>query len=188
MDKVPNISATQSSPVACPSCGSHDLTSSDVIEQFQYGNGTDVKTLSAGITVRQCHSCGLSFTTEDASEAKHDAICRHLGVFTPKEVRMVRERHDLSQADFAILTKIGTASLSRWEGGLVIQNQANDYYLYLLTFKDNIDRLRDRVRRGIRPEIEVTKHFVPKFRCISEADAERLSREADHFELYLEAA
>ena len=101
---------------------------------------------------------------------------------------MVRERHALSQADFAILTKIGTASLSRWESGLVIQNQANDYFLYLLTFKDNIDRLRDRVRRGIRPETVSTKDFVPRFRCISDADIERLNREAGHFELYLEAA
>lgn len=187
MDKVSKtnvIPFTKSPRIGCPSCGSHELTTSNEIEEFQYGTGADTAILSSEITVHHCPSCGTSFTSEDANVARHEAVCRHLGVFTPQEVRAVREKNNLNQAEFANLTKIGTASLSRWESGLLIQNKAYDNYLYLLAFVDNIQRIRDRSLPTLAPD---ATPFKPKFRCIDDEDYDRLNREAKHFELYAEA-
>ena len=37
---------------------------------------------------------------------------------------------------------LGIATVSRWERGVLIQNEANDRFLRLLQFPDNVDRLR----------------------------------------------
>ncbi|MBF0462526.1 MAG: helix-turn-helix domain-containing protein [Magnetococcales bacterium] len=122
------------------------VSSTSEVESFQYGDQEDAAMLSVSVRVYHCAACDLSFTTEEASESRHEAVCRHLGILTPTEVRGVRERCKLSQADFAELSKIGKASLARWERGALFQNQANDNLLYLLTFDDNVVRLRERAR------------------------------------------
>jgi len=72
-------------------------------------------------------------------------VCRHLGVMTPRDVEAVRTRLRMTRAAFADLTRLGEASLARWEKGLLIQNPANDQLLYLLLFPENVERLRSRV-------------------------------------------
>jgi DNA-binding transcriptional regulator YiaG len=64
---------------------------------------------------------------------------------TPREVEAVRTRLRMTRAAFADLTRLGEASLARWEKGLLIQNPANDQLLYLLLFPENVERLRSRV-------------------------------------------
>ena len=179
-----------STSVECPSCGSNHVSEANEIEHFQYGDKENAQILSVLISVHHCASCGFSFTTEDASELKHDAVCRHLGVMTPNEVRGVRERYGLSQADFAELSKIGKASLARWESGSLIQNQANDNFLYLLTYEDNFKRLRDRTRLpdGVGGSIANVVPFRPKFRSLPQSDMERLQLEAKRFVLFPVAA
>ena len=50
----------------------------------------------------------------------------------------------MTRLGFAELTKFGEATLGRWERGALIQNAANDQFLYLLRFAENVDRLRTR--------------------------------------------
>ena len=174
----------------CPSCGSNKVTSVSEIEQFQYGDKADSVMLSASISVHHCTSCGFSFTAEDASESRHEAVCRYLGVLTPIEVLEVREHYKLSQAEFSELSKIGKASLARWESGVLIQNQANDNLLYLLTYDDNFARLRERARPRKADSKELLMNvirFIPKFRSIPAEEVEHLQREAERFELFPEA-
>ena len=174
-------------PIECPSCGAGNVASVNEVEHFKYGEKEDAPTLSALICVHHCASCDFSFTTEDASESRHEAICRYLNVLTPTEVREVREHYALSQADFAELTKIGKASLGRWETGVLIQNQANDNLLYLLTFHDNFTRLKDRVRldRSVSTKLPLAPfQFQPKFRALPEADVQNLQRDAEVFQLF----
>ena len=80
---------------------------------------------------------------------EHDAVCRHLGRMTPEEVASVRERGGFSQAEFAKLTRLGEATISRWERGALIQNAANDQLLYLLQFPHNVAALRERRQQPI---------------------------------------
>src|ERR1051326_2679799 len=44
--------------------------------------------------------------------------------------------------EFARLTRLAEDSIRDWENGTVIQNAAYDRFLYLLTFPENVARLR----------------------------------------------
>lgn len=171
----------------CPSCGGSNVSTANKLEHFQYGDKENAPMLSALVCVYHCVSCDFSFTTEDASELRHEAVCRYLGVLTPHEVRKVRERYELSQSDFADLSKIGKASLARWESGVLVQNHANDNYLYLLSFLDNVERLKDRGRSRKKSSDNLVTNVVvfrPKFRSIPEAEVEQLQSVAERFQLF----
>jgi transcriptional regulator with XRE-family HTH domain len=71
---------------------------------------------------------------------------------TPAEIRAIRrEAGALSRAQFARITRLGEATIGRWERGELIQNRANDQLLYLLTFPENVTRLRNRERKDESP-------------------------------------
>lgn len=108
---------------------------------FTYGAGASAVELKATLPVRVCNSCGFEFLDHEAETLQHEAICAHLGVLTPKEIRGIREMHGMSRARFAKLTGLGEATLNRWENAILIQNTGNDRYLRLLSWRDNIQRL-----------------------------------------------
>jgi putative zinc finger/helix-turn-helix YgiT family protein len=130
--------------MTCAACGAKTIRTIYETDTFLYGEGSQAVALNASIPVRLCDSCGFRFTDDVADEARHLAICRHLRVMTPSQIVSIRKRYDLSRAEFARLTRIGEASLARWENGEFIQNPANDSLLYLLSFSDNVERLRSR--------------------------------------------
>jgi putative zinc finger/helix-turn-helix YgiT family protein len=125
----------------CPDCGCNDLSETLRNEEFQYGLGGDVVTLSAVVPIICCRECGFEFTDYRAEEVRHETVCRHLGVLSPREIVEVRESIGLTRAEFAALGGFGIASLQRWETGALIQNQANDRLIYLLQFTANRQRL-----------------------------------------------
>ena len=173
--------------IDCPSCGSSNLSSETIKEEFQYGNNDDAVMLYASIPVHHCASCDFSFTTDEASNIKHEVVCRHLCVLTPTEVRGVRDQYGFSQIEFSALSKIGRASIARWENGVLIQNQANDNLLYLLSFSDNVSRLNERARLRNACSAELTPNVIPflrKFRTIPDDEITRLQPVADRFELF----
>ena len=139
-----NVVHFASEPLRCASCGASSVGTEMVLEEFAYGTGEDSVQLSATVPLRTCRDCGFQFTDHHAEDARHDAVCRHLGVMTPREVEAVRARLGMTRAAFADLTRLGEASLARWEKGLLIQNPANDQLLYLLRFPENVERLRSR--------------------------------------------
>ena len=118
--------------VSCPLCGTDEVRTMWKRHVFDYGSGGSVAELSVDVPVRSCASCELEFLDEPAEVLKHEAICRHLGVLTPAEIRRTREDHGMSRVAFAQVTGLGEASLNRWENGLNIQTHANDRYLRLL--------------------------------------------------------
>jgi putative zinc finger/helix-turn-helix YgiT family protein len=125
----------------CPDCDGENIQSSVKDETLEYGDGKDAIKLNVSIPVQTCSDCGFMYTDDDADMIRHEAVCRHLGVMTPDEVSSIRKNYGMSRAEFSRVTKIGEASLNRWENGLLIQSAANDRYLYLSSFKENIDRL-----------------------------------------------
>jgi putative zinc finger/helix-turn-helix YgiT family protein len=129
----------------CIECGGARLIERVREQSFAYGPAGDQVMLTASMPVFICEDCGYESFDERGEAARHDAVCRHLGVQTPEEVRMTRERTGLSRAEFCQLTGFGPASLQRWESGMVVPNASSDRLIFLLRCPDNIERLRKRV-------------------------------------------
>ena len=128
----------------CPGCSSRNVESQMVNTSFPYGEGESSVTLAVTLRAFHCRDCGLEYVDSSAEDLKHKAICRHLGVFSPLEIESIRDKLGMSRARFAQVTKIGEATLGRWERGALIQNAAYDQFLYLLTFPENVVRLLNR--------------------------------------------
>ena len=123
-------------------CGTSGLKTELVQYPFIYGTGSDAVELSADVPVHTCSRCRVSFTGEEAEIARHNAVCRHLEVLTPGEIRAIRHFHGMSRTAFACLTGLGEASLARWERREVIQSTSSDRYLRLVSDPAIFRRLR----------------------------------------------
>ena len=128
--------------LVCPDCGKSELETIRQKHNFTYGVGTTAEKITAVLPFRHCPGCGLRFLDHEGEEAMHEAFCRHLGVMTPSEIKKLRQSYGLSRKEFAQLTRFGEAPIARWERGALIQNAANDQLLRLLSFPENLARLR----------------------------------------------
>jgi DNA-binding transcriptional regulator YiaG len=140
-----------SSSVVCPNCELPTINTAFQTERFPYGEGPDAVELSAVVPVKTCTSCGFKYSDDSAEHLYHEAICRHLGVMCPDDVVALREGYGLTRPEFAKITRLGVATLARWERGELIQNAAYDQFLYLLRYPENIDRLRRRKIQTAEP-------------------------------------
>ena len=166
----------------CPNCDSNRVETSIEEDVFTYGNGPKAVELRAAIPFRTCKDCQFEYTDAVAEDLRHEAVCRHLGVMTPKEIINLRKRQGLTRAEFAQRSRIGEASLARWETGEFIQTQANDNYLFLLGFPENMDRIMKRVSRSeVEPEVKERRRGV--FRALFGSKVEETRVEALAFEL-----
>lgn len=161
----------------CPDCGNTNVETSNEDYSFTYGTGSDAVQLSARVAVMHCIDCDFSFLGSDSEEACHEVICQHLGVMTPHQVKALRKFYKYSQAQFSSVSKIGAATLSRWERGTLVQGLAYDNYLYLLGFTDNIDRLNNRNNAQTPGPLPAFKAEKPSFRKLV-LTKELLDREA----------
>jgi len=143
------VAAFRDRDLSCAGCGSKRIVTEAIDHRFPYGQEDSAVELSARIPVRRCEECGDEFLDDEAEDLMHEAVCRHLHVMTPSEVRAIRQQcGGLSRAEFARVTKLGEATIGRWERGQLIQNAAYDQLLHLLTFPENLIRLRNRVERA----------------------------------------
>lgn len=148
----------------CGECGSERIRTSREIYKFPYGVGADTVELSCEVPVRNCADCGFSFIDGETEDICHEEVCKHLGVMSPSQIKSLRGLYELTQAQFSEVTKLGEATLSRWERGVVIQNQAYDNYLYLLGFEKNLQRVRKRGESHEQIEPAVERVEMPQFR------------------------
>ena len=136
----------------CPQCGERSITTYLHHDTFTYGSGDTAATLEVvELPVRRCGACEVEFLDHEGQRLRHDAVCRHLGVLTPGEIRDIRKKLNMTRAAFAEITGLGDATLNRWENGAVIQNRANDRYLRLLACPGVMDRLHDLIARDGSP-------------------------------------
>lgn len=140
--------------IVCPVCGKGVLESRTLTERFDYGEGEEkVPVVAENVPIRVCSHCQETFSGPEAARIRYLAICRALGLLTPDEIRTIRERFGPSQADFARLTGIGEATISRWERGRLLQNKAMDRYVRLLAANpDNVRLLRGPPPYPVRPD------------------------------------
>ena len=85
---------------------------------------------------------------QDSKRLGEDAIAiyrRKHGLLSADEIRAIRERFDLTQADLARLLRLGANTVSRWESGRNVQSAAMDMLLRLIRdVPGSIPYLRDR--------------------------------------------
>ncbi len=82
----------------------------------------------------------------DARRLSEDAVAlyrRKHGLVSAQEIRALRERFGLTQAELARLLRLGANTLSRWEAGRNAQSEAMDTLLRLVRdLPGTIDYLR----------------------------------------------
>jgi len=139
-----DTSSTHDSKELCIECGSAKLIERKREQSFAYGAPSDQVILTASMPVFTCADCGYEFFDERGEVARHEAVCRHLGVQTPEEVRRTREGTGLTRLEFCQLTGFGSASIQRWECGAVVPNASSDRLIFLLRYADTVERLRQR--------------------------------------------
>ena len=164
---------------SCPVCGRGGIATTWNIHGFDYGTGESVVGLQARVPVHRCGTCEFEYLDEEAERLKHTAICEHLGVLPPNEIRRIREDYGMTRAAFARVTGLGEASLNRWENGLSIQTHANDRYLRLLARPENMSRLQEFTATRF-PETRVTGVLAGKFRVVEVTDVLRREQAAFH--------
>lgn len=125
----------------CPQCDSVSVTTTWHHDVFDYGSGESAVKLHVDLPVRRCASCDFEFLDHEGHWLRHEAVCRHLGVLSPDEVRGIRNRYEMKRSEFAQVTGLGEATLNRWENGTLVQNRANDRYLRLLAMPEVMSRL-----------------------------------------------
>ena len=122
----------ESASVVCPACGSGQVSTNYVDDVFDYGSSNDRVQLRAVVPLHRCASCETEFTGIEAEELRHEAVCEHLKVLSPRAIAAIRAKYRMSRQRFADITRLGVATLARWESGEVVQNAALDIYLRLI--------------------------------------------------------
>jgi putative zinc finger/helix-turn-helix YgiT family protein len=110
-------------------------------------NGEEIAVPSAAHL--SCPKCGeILLRYQDSKRLGEDAIAiyrRKHGLLSADEIRAIRERFDLTQADLARLLRLGANTVSRWESGRNVQSAAMDMLLRLIRdVPGSIPYLRDR--------------------------------------------
>lgn len=108
-------------------------------------NGEEIAVPSAAhLRCPKCHEVVLRY--QDARRLSEDAVAiyrRKHGLLSADEIRALRERFKLTQAEFARLLRLGANTLSRWEAGRNAQTEAMDTLLRLIRdVPGSIDYLR----------------------------------------------
>jgi putative zinc finger/helix-turn-helix YgiT family protein len=155
----------------CASCNQQPLVARRIRDEFEYGPDDERLTVIAeDVPVLVCPACGETLYGPEAAAVRHQAICRTLGLLSPAEIKALRERLGPDQDDFARLTGIGVATLSRWERGRLLQTRALDRYLRLLDALPQAARFLESLLKPV--EQSATFHLSP------EAEAEARARAA----------
>ena len=133
----------------CPTCNVGRLHPQIVTERFPYeDDGTEVTVVAEDVPVEVCDNpeCEEQLSGPEAARIRHEAICHALGLLTPAEIGAIRERLKLTQAAFARLTRLGEATICRWERGRLLQNPAMDRYLRLIAASEENVRFLQKLR------------------------------------------
>jgi len=128
-DKRPR-NAERPFPWRCRQCHQETVvpTRIDYPTKVNY-DGRLVSFVAKGIEIPICQNCGDKRFTLEVDDQINAALCAHLGLLTPEQIRAEIDRLGLSQKHVAERLGIAEATLSRWVNKQVIQSRAMDNYL-----------------------------------------------------------
>ena len=117
---------------ACPACGTPMVEARATLQLPV--NGEEVAVPNAAHL--SCPQCGEVVLRRDhARQLREEALARYRqqhALLTAEEIRAVRERHGLAQAEMANILRLGANTLSRWESGRNAQSASMDVLLRLI--------------------------------------------------------
>jgi putative zinc finger/helix-turn-helix YgiT family protein len=130
---------------ACPACGTGMVEKRATLRLRV--NGQEMAVPAAAHL--RCPRCGERVLRyQDSKRLGQDAIAiyrKKHGLLSADEIRAIRERFELTQADLARLLRLGGNTVSRWESGRNVQTAAMDLLLRLIRdLPGSIDYLRGR--------------------------------------------
>src|SRR5262245_33323909 len=108
-------------------------------------NGEDIAVPGAThLSCPKCHEVVLRF--DDARRLRQRALeiyREKYGLLTADDIRSIRERHGVTQAEMARLLRLGANTISRWEAGRNVQTASMDILLRMLRdLPGSLDYLR----------------------------------------------
>jgi putative zinc finger/helix-turn-helix YgiT family protein len=128
---------------ACPNCGTTMMEKRGTLRLPV--NGEEISVPSAAHL--NCPKCGeVVLRFQDSKRLGGDAIAiyrKKHGLLSADEIRSIRERFNLTQAELALLLRLGANTVSRWESGRNVQTAAMDILLRMIRdLPGSIDYLR----------------------------------------------
>jgi HTH-type transcriptional regulator/antitoxin MqsA len=121
--------------IKCPICRSAELELVTVTRESAAADGTLVEYAEE---LLECTKCGERFRTHEqalvSGRNRAAALRRHEHLLTPADIRDIRRRFALSQADLEGLLGVGAKTVVRWERGTVCQSRAVDALLRILEY------------------------------------------------------
>ena len=117
---------------ACPECGT-PMREKQASLKFPV-NGEDIAvTQSPHLICPKCHGVVLRF--DDARKLRHRALESYrqkYGLLSADDIRSIRERFGLTQAELARLLRLGANTISRWEAARNVQTASMDMLLRMI--------------------------------------------------------
>ncbi len=180
MKNSKNATTEYASEMRCPDCDG-TFTKKWQETTIPYGLGADAADVPARLPLFTCIGCGLQILDEEGERIKNEAICKHLGILSPREIKEIREQHGMTRDEFAEMTGIGESSLGRWERALNRPSFAYDKYLRLLQ-RPAIFSL---MQRGLSTteDSQTERSNVIDFPNIPQGDREKRQLESTNFNL-----
>ena len=128
---------------ACPECGSPMREKKGKLKLPVNGEQITV-TEATHLRCPKCHEVVLR--VDDARKLRQRALeiyRRQYGLLSADEIRSIRERFGLTQAELARLLRLGGNTISRWEAGRNVQTAAMDMLLRIIRdLPGSLDYLR----------------------------------------------
>ena len=117
---------------ACPVCGAMMTETMGTLKLPINGESVAV----AQAAHLKCPDCGEIILRRDHARSLREGAMAHYrakhGLLSAEEIRAIRERFELTQAQMASLLRLGSNTLSRWESGRNVQTAAMDVLLRLI--------------------------------------------------------
>ncbi|HVA47484.1 MAG TPA: hypothetical protein VNH11_14030 [Pirellulales bacterium] len=63
--------------IRCANCGSLRVTTTEVDDKFDYGEGPSAVSLQVRVPLRICQECGFQFLDEEAEDPRQEVIAEH---------------------------------------------------------------------------------------------------------------
>ena len=128
---------------ACPACGTPMRERASRLKLPVNGEEIAV-TESPHLSGPKCHEVVLR--VDDARRLRRRALeiyRRKYGLLSADDIRSIRERFGLTQAELARLLRLGANTISRWEAGRNVQTAAMDMLLRMIRdLPGSLDYLR----------------------------------------------
>jgi HTH-type transcriptional regulator/antitoxin MqsA len=128
---------------ACPTCGTGMVEERGTLRLPVNSEDIAVR----GASHLRCPKCGeIVQRFRDSRRLQEDAIAiyrKRRGLLSADDIRAIRQRFGLTQANLAGLLRLGANTVSRWESGRNVQTAAMDMLLRLIRdLPGSIDYLR----------------------------------------------